>query len=80
MAEAYVIEAIRTAGGRRGGKLAGWHPADLAGEALSALVERSGGFNRPAMRLLAAGATGAQPTLRPVNHVRKGRHCQRDHL
>jgi acetyl-CoA C-acetyltransferase len=42
MAEAYIVEALRTAGGRRGGKLASWHPADLAGEILSALVERSG--------------------------------------
>jgi hypothetical protein len=28
MAEAYIVAAARTAGGRRGGKLAGWHPAD----------------------------------------------------
>jgi acetyl-CoA C-acetyltransferase len=42
MAEAYIVEALRTAGGRRGGKLAVWHPADMAGEILSALVERSG--------------------------------------
>ena len=42
MAEAYIVEAVRTAGGRRGGRLAGWHPADMAGEVLSALVERTG--------------------------------------
>ena len=42
MAEAYIVEALRTAGGRRGGKLAGWHPADMAGEVLSGLVERAG--------------------------------------
>ncbi len=42
MAEAYIIEAVRTAGGRRGGRLAGWHPADMAGEVLNALVERTG--------------------------------------
>jgi len=42
MAEAYIVDAVRTAGGRRGGKLAGWHPADLAGEVLNALVDRSG--------------------------------------
>jgi acetyl-CoA C-acetyltransferase len=42
MAEAYIVEAVRTAGGRRDGKLAGWHPADMAGEVLTALVERSG--------------------------------------
>ena len=42
MAQAFIVEAVRTAGGRRGGKLAGWHPADMAGEVLSALVDRSG--------------------------------------
>jgi acetyl-CoA C-acetyltransferase len=40
--EAYIIDAVRTAGGRRGGKLAGWHPADMAAEVLNALVGRSG--------------------------------------
>ncbi len=42
MAEAYIVEAVRTAGGRRGGRLAGWHPVDLAAHVLDALVERSG--------------------------------------
>jgi hypothetical protein len=42
MAEAYIVEAVRTAGGRRNGKLAGWHPADMAAETLNAVVERSG--------------------------------------
>ena len=42
MAEAYIVAAARTAGGRKGGRLAGWHPADLAGQVLNALVERSG--------------------------------------
>lgn len=41
MAEAYIVAAGRTAGGRRNGKLAGWHPADLAGIVLDALVDRS---------------------------------------
>jgi len=42
MAEAYIVEAVRTAGGRRGGRLAGWHPVDLAAQALDGLVARSG--------------------------------------
>ena len=42
MAEAYIVAAARTAGGRKGGRLAGWHPADLAASVLDALVERSG--------------------------------------
>ena len=42
MAEAYIVAAARTAGGRKGGRLAGWHPVDLAASVLDALVERSG--------------------------------------
>jgi acetyl-CoA C-acetyltransferase len=42
MAEAYIVEARRTAGGRRNGKLSGWHPGDLAGEVLTDLVTRTG--------------------------------------
>ncbi|MFO1012897.1 MAG: acetyl-CoA C-acetyltransferase [Caulobacteraceae bacterium] len=42
MAEAYIVAATRTAGGRKGGKLAGWHPADLAGEVLNNLLDRTG--------------------------------------
>ncbi len=42
MGQAYIIEAVRTAGGRRGGALREWHPADLGAAVLNALVERSG--------------------------------------
>ena len=42
MTQAYIVEALRTAGGRRNGRLAGWHPSDLAGAVLSAVTERSG--------------------------------------
>jgi acetyl-CoA C-acetyltransferase len=42
MLDAYIVALGRTAGGRRNGKLAGWHPADLAGEVLNALVDRAG--------------------------------------
>lgn len=42
MAQAYIVEALRTAGGRRGGALRDWHPADLGAAVLNALVERSG--------------------------------------
>ena len=42
MAHAYIVEALRTAGGKRGGALRGWHPADMGGEVLSALASRSG--------------------------------------
>ena len=42
MAEAYIVAAARTAGGRKGGRLAGWHPADLAAQVLNSLVDRTG--------------------------------------
>ena len=42
MATAYIVDAVRTAGGRRGGRLAGVHPVDLAAAALDALVARTG--------------------------------------
>ena len=42
MAEAYIVAAVRTAGGRRGGALKDWHPADLGGAVLNALLDRSG--------------------------------------
>ncbi len=42
MPEAYIVGAVRTPVGRRGGALAGMHSADLAGHAISALMDRSG--------------------------------------
>ena len=41
MAEAFIVDAVRTAGGRKGGRLSGWHPADLAATVLDALVART---------------------------------------
>jgi acetyl-CoA acyltransferase len=41
MATAVIVDAVRTPGGKRNGKLSGWHPADLASEVLRALVERN---------------------------------------
>ena len=41
MATAVIVDAVRTAGGKRNGNLSGWHPADLAAEVLKALVERN---------------------------------------
>ncbi len=42
MAEAYIVDAVRTAGGKRGGKLMGWHPVDMAAATLDAIVARTG--------------------------------------
>jgi acetyl-CoA acyltransferase len=41
MPTAVIVDAVRTAGGKRNGRLSGWHPADLAAETLKALVERN---------------------------------------
>jgi acetyl-CoA acyltransferase len=42
MTTAVIVDAVRTAGGKRNGKLSGWHPVDLSAETLKALVERNG--------------------------------------
>ncbi|MCI3934095.1 acetyl-CoA C-acetyltransferase [Streptomyces sp. AN091965] len=42
MAEAFIVEAVRTPVGKRGGGLAAAHPADLGAHVLTALMERSG--------------------------------------
>ena len=42
MTEAYIVDAVRTPVGRRGGGLALVHPADLGAHSLTALVERTG--------------------------------------
>ena len=42
MAEAFIVDAVRTPVGRRGGGLAGAHPADLGAHVLSALIARTG--------------------------------------
>jgi acetyl-CoA C-acetyltransferase len=42
MAEAYIVDAVRSPVGRRGGGLSQVHPADLGAHALRALVERTG--------------------------------------
>ena len=41
MADAYIVDAVRTAGGRRGGKLAGVHPVDLGAAVLDAIADRN---------------------------------------
>lgn len=41
MTEAYVIDAVRTAVGKRGGALAGIHPVDLGALAWRGLLDRT---------------------------------------
>lgn len=42
MSTAYIVDAVRTAGGRRDGALKDWHPASMGAAVLDALVERTG--------------------------------------
>ncbi len=42
MPEAYIVAALRTPTGRKGGRLSGWHPADLAARVIDGLVARAG--------------------------------------
>ena len=41
MNEAYIVAAGRAAGGKKGGRLKDWHPADLGGAMVDALLDRS---------------------------------------
>jgi acetyl-CoA acyltransferase len=41
MTTAVIVDAVRTPGGKRNGKLSGWHPADLLAEVLKATAERN---------------------------------------
>jgi acetyl-CoA C-acetyltransferase len=42
MPQAYIVAATRTAGGKRNGRVSGWHPVDLAAAVLDDVVARSG--------------------------------------
>ena len=41
MPTAVIVDAVRTPGGKRNGKLSGWHPADLLAEVLKSVAERN---------------------------------------
>lgn len=42
MAEAYIVDAVRTPVGKRGGSFSQTHPADMGAHAMKAVVERTG--------------------------------------
>jgi acetyl-CoA acetyltransferase family protein len=42
MITAVIVDALRSPGGKRNGKLKDWHPVDLAAEVMKTLVERNG--------------------------------------
>jgi len=39
---AYIVEAVRSAGGKKNGRLSGWHPADLCAQVVDGLVAKTG--------------------------------------
>src|SRR3546814_16966802 len=41
MSVAYIVDAVRPAGGRRGGRLAGVHPVDLGAAVFDAIADRN---------------------------------------
>ena len=57
MPAAYIVAAARTAGGKRGGALKDWHPADLGAKVLDSLVERTG-IDPAAVEDVIAGCVG----------------------
>lgn len=38
---AYIVDCVRTAGGKKNGALSKWHPADLGAQVINALLERN---------------------------------------
>jgi acetyl-CoA C-acetyltransferase len=42
LSEAYIIDAVRTAGGKRDGALKDWHPVSMGAAVLDAIVDRTG--------------------------------------
>jgi acetyl-CoA C-acetyltransferase len=57
MAEAYIVDAVRTAGGRRGGRLAGVHPVDLGAAVFDAIAARND-FDPKAIEDVITGCVG----------------------
>lgn len=41
---AYIVDCVRTAGGKKGGKLSSFHPSDLGAHVLNAIVDRNPGL------------------------------------
>src|SRR5919204_567999 len=68
MPEAYIVDAVRSPVGRRGGGLSGIHPADLGAHAIRTIVER-GSFDPAAIEDVILG-WGAIRCLGPVERLR----------
>lgn len=89
---AYIVAATRTAGGRRKGRLAGWHPVDLAAlvldDLLACLRDLTGGKPRPREGLratlakrradwLAAWAHKLESNEKPITPYRVVAECMK---
>jgi len=75
MGEAYIVAATRTAGGRKGGKLKDWHPADLGGAVMNNLLERTG-IDPAAIEDVIVGCVG-QVGEQGAHHRRRRTHLHR---
>ncbi len=64
MPTAYIVDAVRTAGGKRGGKLAGVHPVDLGAAVFDAIADRND-FDASAIEDVITGCVmqGGQQTM-----------------
>ncbi|MBP7952330.1 MAG: acetyl-CoA C-acetyltransferase [Sphingorhabdus sp.] len=64
MAHAYIVDAVRTAGGKRGGKLAGIHPVDMGAAVFDAIADRND-FDPAAIEDVITGCVmqGGQQTM-----------------
>jgi len=70
MSEAYIVAATRTAGGRKAGRLSGWHPADLLGKVIDGVVDQTG-IDPAAVEDVIAGCVG-QVGEQAMNLARNG--------
>lgn len=57
MSEAYIVDALRTAVGKKGGALSGVHPADLGAGVITQLLGRSGSTHTGSMTSSSAAST-----------------------
>jgi acetyl-CoA acetyltransferase len=64
MSQAYIVDAVRTATGRRKGALAAWHPVDLGAASIDALLDRTG-IDPAASRALPPRAIACSPRACP---------------
>ena len=74
MSTAYIVDAVRTAGGKRGGALAGVHPVDLGAAVFDAIADRND-FDPAAIDDVITGCViqGGQQAAAAPSEQREGR-------